>query len=75
MNRVLTASEIEARARRAGMSVREFCERAEIALSTFYRWKAGKHSPSVATYERLCQVIEKPAKRGCKNGARSNIAS
>jgi transcriptional regulator with XRE-family HTH domain len=55
---VLTAVEIEARAHAAGMTLREVCQHAGIALSTFYRWKAGKTAPTLTVYSRICAATE-----------------
>jgi transcriptional regulator with XRE-family HTH domain len=55
---VLTPLEIEARAHAAGITLREVCKRAEIALSTFYRWKAGKTAPTLTVYSRICAATE-----------------
>jgi transcriptional regulator with XRE-family HTH domain len=60
MSALLTPAEIEARAKEAGLSLAELCERAGIALSTFYRWRSGDTSPSVNVYRRLEAASEPP---------------
>lgn len=55
---LLTAADIEARARAAGLSMPEVCKRADIAVSTFWRWKAGKTEPGIGVYQRLVAVTE-----------------
>lgn len=58
MSDLLSATDIETRAKAAGLSIGDICKRADIALSTFYRWKAGKTNPSIEVYRRLCEVTE-----------------
>ena len=58
MQHVLTPDEIEKRAERLGVSMAVACERAGIALSTFYRWKTGATKPTLGVYQRLCEVTE-----------------
>lgn len=57
---LLTPSQIESRAKAAGLSVADACKRAGIALSTFYRWKAGKTVPSIDVYQRLSDATASP---------------
>lgn len=54
---LLTPSEIEARAAAAGMSLTDLCRGADIALSTFYRWKNGKTEPGIGVYQRLVDAL------------------
>jgi transcriptional regulator with XRE-family HTH domain len=60
MSALLTPAQMEARARDAGLSLVELCERAGIALSTFYRWRSGDTSPSIDVYRRLEAASEPP---------------
>jgi transcriptional regulator with XRE-family HTH domain len=53
---LLTPEEIEFRARAKGMNLAQLCEAAEIAPSTFTRWKAGQTMPTMAVYLRLAEV-------------------
>jgi transcriptional regulator with XRE-family HTH domain len=53
MTGLLTPAQIEARAKEAGLSLVELCERAGIALSTFYRWRSGDTEPRLDVYRRL----------------------
>ena len=55
---LLTPADIEAKARSAGLTIAEVCRRAEIAQSTFWRWKHGATQPSIGVYGRLCSVIQ-----------------
>lgn len=57
----LTPAYIEARAVAAGLSLVELCDRAGIALSTFYRWRSGTTTPGLDVYRRLIAATE-PAK-------------
>jgi transcriptional regulator with XRE-family HTH domain len=58
MGDVLTATDIEALAWRAGLSMAEVCRRAGIAQSTFTRWKAGRTEPTLDAYRRLFEVVK-----------------
>jgi transcriptional regulator with XRE-family HTH domain len=62
MSVLLTPAEIEARAKVVGLSLPELCERAGIALSTFYRWRSGDTSPSIDVYRRLVEAAARPTK-------------
>jgi hypothetical protein len=57
---LFTAAEIEERGRRIGISIATICERAKIALSTFYRWRSGDTEPRLDVYGRLKDVTEPP---------------
>jgi len=57
----LTAEFIEERAKAAGLSLEELCGRAGIALSTFYRWRAGVTEPRLETYRLLLAATEPAA--------------
>lgn len=59
MSSLLTPEQIEERARMAGMSLAEVCRRANIAQSTFTRWKAGVSEPRLAIYRRLLLATER----------------
>jgi transcriptional regulator with XRE-family HTH domain len=60
MTGLLTPAQIEARAKEAGLSLVELCERAGIALSTFYRWRSGDTEPRLDVYRRLEAASEPP---------------
>lgn len=53
-----TPSQIEARAELAGLTIPEVCRKAEIAPSTFWRWKMGKTSPTLGMCQRLLDATE-----------------
>lgn len=57
MSELLTPFDVEARARVAGLSIKEVCRRAGIAQSTFARWKAGTTSPRLDVCNRIVAVI------------------
>jgi transcriptional regulator with XRE-family HTH domain len=60
MSELLTPADIEARAKEAGLSLVELCDRAGIALSTFYRWRTGITEPRLDIYRRLKAASEPP---------------
>lgn len=49
----MTPDEILQRARDAGLSMAEVCRRAQIAPSTWTRWKSGQTRPTLEVYKRL----------------------
>lgn len=61
MSDLPTPSQIEARAKSVGLTIPEICRKAEIAPSTFWRWKNGKTSPSLAVCQRLLEATETEA--------------
>lgn len=57
MSDLLTPSDIEAKAKEAGLSMKQVCARADIAQSTFWRWKNGMTEPTLDVYRRLRDAI------------------
>lgn len=57
MAELLTPAEIERRAQAAGKSMKRVCQEAEIAQSTFSRWKAGQTEPTLSVYRRLVEAV------------------
>jgi predicted transcriptional regulator len=57
MNKILTPQEIETQAAKLGWSVVELCSRADIAPSTFYRWRSGDTKPTLEVYQRLIDAL------------------
>lgn len=57
MNTLMTPTDIEKSARAAGVTMRFVCAAAEIAPSTFTRWKSGTSEPTLAVYRRLHAVV------------------
>lgn len=58
MERIVSAAEIEERARRKGLSMMQVTKRAGIAHSTWTRWRAGKSRPTLGVYELLLAETE-----------------
>ena len=50
---LLSPEQIEAAARSNGIGLTELCKRAQISISTFTRWRAGKTEPTLDVYRRL----------------------
>lgn len=57
MEPLITPEAIEAEARDAGLSMAAVCRRANLADSTFRRWKGGDRSPTLVTIEAMRQAI------------------
>ena len=53
MSDLLTPTEIEACARAGGLTMAQVCKRANVAQSTFSRWKAGSTEPTIGVYRRI----------------------
>lgn len=56
-----TPSDIEGAAKEAGLSIVDLCREAEIAPSTFSRWKAGRTSLTTGACQRLVDAIKRKA--------------
>ena len=59
MSPLPSPSELEARAKSAGMSMREVCRSAGVSPSTFSRWKSGATSPTFAAFSRMVGAIDR----------------
>lgn len=57
MDDLLTPADVERFARVAGLSMAEVCRRAQIAQSTFCRWKAGHSAPRLDVYTRIRSAV------------------
>ena len=57
MDRFETPEDIERRAKAAGVNINELCRRAEIAVTTLWRWKGGS-APNIKTYQRVIAALE-----------------
>ena len=55
---IITAADIEERAKKAGKTMAEVCREAGIAPSTFSRWKNGTTKPLLDVFERLMKATE-----------------
>jgi transcriptional regulator with XRE-family HTH domain len=60
MAELLTPSDIEQLARKAGKSMADVCREAGVAPSTFSRWKAKQTEPTLGVYRRLCAAVAAP---------------
>jgi len=58
MSDLLTAADIEERARKIGLPMKVICMKARINQSTFWRWKNGELNPSIDVYRRLCEATD-----------------
>lgn len=58
IERPLTADALESLAQKAGLSMAEVCRRAQVATSTFFRWKGGKSGLTMESYVRLLDAID-----------------
>ncbi|KAA0576702.1 helix-turn-helix transcriptional regulator [Azospirillum sp. Sh1] len=45
------------RIKASGLSLSEVCRRADVALSTVKRWKAGTSEPQFRVYRKIIQVL------------------
>ena len=53
-----TASEIEAEAKSAGLSITALCEKAGVHPSTFHKWKSEQHHPKINVVQRFLNAIK-----------------
>lgn len=51
-------ADIENRAAKAEISISELSSRANIARSTFQRWKSGHNEPTLGALRRMVEVLE-----------------
>lgn len=56
-----TPEQVEAMALDAGLTITEACRRANVARSTFTRWKAGEVDPSIGIVRRIIEAIQNAA--------------
>lgn len=52
-----TPDEIASRAATIGITFASLCERANVSLSAFYRWRRGE-LPNLGRYQRLVRALE-----------------
>jgi transcriptional regulator with XRE-family HTH domain len=50
-------TDIQKRAKAKGLRMQSILNTADVNRSTWWRWKTGKSSPSIATVERINQAI------------------
>jgi transcriptional regulator with XRE-family HTH domain len=53
----MNTTEIEERANKLGLPVRELLKRAGVNRATWWRWKKGRYSPRQATAERIERAL------------------
>lgn len=53
----MNTTEIEERARKLGIPVRELLKRAGVNRATWWRWKSRRYSPRQATAEKIESVL------------------
>ncbi|GLQ68944.1 hypothetical protein GCM10007866_13950 [Gluconobacter albidus] len=58
MKNLPSPADIESDARERGIAIGDLCRRAQVARSTFTRWKAGETSPTLAVVGRLIQALQ-----------------
>lgn len=54
---LLDPSDLERLAAERGQTMRSICARAGISHTTWYRWRAGRTSPTLQVYRRLLNAI------------------
>jgi predicted transcriptional regulator len=57
MDALMQPDEIERRAKVVGVSAAKLCKMAKVHRATFWRWKQGNQTPSIATYQRLIDAL------------------
>lgn len=57
MTKLLTPADIEEMAKAAGKTIKQVCKEADVAQSTFFRWKTDRSHPRLDIYERLCAAV------------------
>ena len=53
----MKTTEIQARAKRAGISIKDLLARAEIDRVTWWRWSTGRFQPRAGSVERIEAVL------------------
>lgn len=61
-------AEIERRASALGLSISEISTRANLARSTFQRWKAGETDPTTPALRKIYEVLEGAEARVAERG-------
>jgi hypothetical protein len=56
--RTMTPTEIQKAANARKTSMRKILRAANVAASTWWRWKNGKHSPSLKTVTRIVDAVK-----------------
>jgi transcriptional regulator with XRE-family HTH domain len=58
----MTLKQIEDSASKAGITMRELCQRAGIAHTTYWRWASGKSEPKLSKLAKLIQAAKEVGK-------------
>jgi transcriptional regulator with XRE-family HTH domain len=58
----MTLKQIETTASQAGITMRELCQRAGIAHTTYWRWASGKSEPKQSKLAKLVQAAKEVGK-------------
>jgi transcriptional regulator with XRE-family HTH domain len=58
----MKTNEIEARAKKRGMTIAELLKAAGVNRVTWWRWKSGRFQPRAGTIERIIEILD-PAAR------------
>lgn len=54
---IVSHSDIESEAKKAGISMRQICQRAGVSESTMVRWKYGRLSPRLVVVEKIINAL------------------
>jgi transcriptional regulator with XRE-family HTH domain len=54
----MTPSQIQKAAKKRGVKMSAILRKANVAHSTWWRWKHGKHSPLMKTVTRIVDAVE-----------------
>ena len=54
----MTLKQIEQAAAKAGITMRELCQRAGIAYTTYWRWASGKSEPKQSKLAKLIRAAK-----------------
>lgn len=65
--RIVLARQIARRRRAAGLTQADLAKRAGVRVETLSRLEHGKHSPNVATVDRLVHVLQRVETKGKKS--------
>jgi transcriptional regulator with XRE-family HTH domain len=58
----MTLKQIETTASKAGITMRELCQRAGIAHTTYWRWASGKSEPKQSKLAKLVHAAKEVGK-------------
>ena len=61
--RMPTPAQIRKLALEKELTIPALCRRADLVPETFYRWEAGRGTPTVSTVQRLLDVLQGTAKQ------------